>query len=41
MIQNLSLIPEGAIQSSQSEVELIYFDSSSFYDWERHWEEEE
>ena len=41
MIQNLSLIPEGAIQSSQSEVELIYFDSSSFYDLERHWEEEE
>jgi hypothetical protein len=21
--------------------ELVYFDSSSFYDWERHWEEEE
>lgn len=41
MTQNLSLIPEGAIQSSQSEVEFIYFDSSSFYDWERHWEEEE
>lgn len=41
MIQNLSLAPESAIQSTQSEVQLIYFDSSSFYDWERHWEEEE
>lgn len=41
MIQNSSLTPQDTIQSSQSEVDLIYFDSSSFYDWERHWEEEE
>jgi hypothetical protein len=41
MTTNTSLCLDSANQIAQETFELVYFDSSSFYDWERHWEEEE
>jgi hypothetical protein len=41
MTTNTSLCLDSANQTVREAFELVYFDSSSFYDWERHWEEEE
>jgi hypothetical protein len=41
MTTNISLNLTGSNPTAQENFELVYFDSSSFYDWDRHWEEEE
>ena len=41
MTPNISFAQESAVITPQPELSLVYFDSSAYYDWERHWEEEE
>lgn len=41
MITNNSLSLCGEPQPLQETLESVYFDASAFYDWDRHWEEEE
>ena len=41
MITDNTLCLDNANKIMSDRYEPLYFDSSAFYDWERHWEEEE